>query len=197
MRRTEPANRRSSAGDRAVAAIFHAALCTLFIACLCAGAGCAVSHAPPGWLDAPGHSRAFGGWIVVERLDGPEQLRGELISIEADSLLVLDDLVLVSLPLACVSKADLTGYAASSGIASWTVLGTLSTASHGFLLLLSAPVWLVAGISASAAETHAPHFKHPPSSWEALRPFARFPQGMPPGLSRTSLRPKVDRYEYK
>jgi len=187
-----------------VAAVFHASPCqaafwTLLIACLCTGAGCAVSHAPPGWLDTPGHSRAFGGWIVVDRLDGEAGLEGELIAIEAESLLVLEDRAqaLVSISLADVRKADLTGYAASSAIASWTVLGTLSTASHGFFLLLSAPVWLVAGISASAAETYAPHVKRPPSSWEAMRPFARFPQGMPPGLARTSLRSKVDRYWYR
>jgi len=58
----------------------------------------------------------------------------------------------------------------------WTVVGSVSTLSHGVALIFSLPVWLIAGIaSAATAADPRPRVE----TCEALRPSTRFPQGIP------------------
>jgi hypothetical protein len=77
-------------------------------------------------------------------------------------------------------------HAARSGYATWTALGVMSTFSHGVFLVLTAPVWAGVGAYATSVYTRAPLVMT--LSVEALRPYARFPQGIPPGLDRGTLR---------
>jgi hypothetical protein len=116
-------------------------------------------------------------------------VQGELIAIDADTIHVLADGRLVSLARAAVCCAELTAYRMDvSELQLWTVLGIVSTASHGFVLLLTAPIWAIAGTFATSAASYAPRVVS--TDPVVLQAFARFPQGMPAGFDRTTLRSK-------
>jgi hypothetical protein len=135
---------------------------------------------------------AFGGWAAVRFGDtaSPNVVQGELIAATSDSLFVLslrDSLHVVA--RSAVNELKLTGYDSNWGYLSiWTFLGTLSTASHGAFLILSAPVWIIGGSVATASQSRRPIYTNPPL--DVLQQFARFPQGMPPGVARQALQIK-------
>ncbi len=158
-------------------------------------AGCASSTAPRGWLPqaVEAQSAAHGGWLSL-RVNGGSRgavHEGELLAIQADSIFILEHGTCFGLPTAQVVKATLTAYDANTRLlAIWTLGGTLSTASHGVGLILSAPVWIIAGTAATASQSRAPQTTFTPATWEKTRAYARFPQGLPEGLDRSSLRSK-------
>lgn len=58
----------------------------------------------------------------------------------------------------------------------WSIIGTVSTFTHGFYALISAPVWAVAG---SISTTVGWNPRLGLESCRSARPYARFPQGVP------------------
>jgi len=171
----------------------RAGLALFAVLALGPSAGCFQSTAPPGWLPTPEDAshQAFGSWVRIEDRSGnrPAVIEGELIAVDRDTIHVHTSGRLVSLPGASVGSVTLTKFRIEYGsVAMWAALGTLSTASHGFGLILSAPVWMLAGTAATSAASRAPRVQS--TDPQTLRPFARFPQGIPPGLDRTTLRPK-------
>ncbi len=156
------------------------------------GAGCASTTAPPGFLPTAQDSQRVGrgGWITASFGIGAEEfgVDGELVAVDKDSLYVLSDGGLDAVALSSIRKAKLMSYRSGSGEpALWTLLGTLSTASHGVGLIITAPVWILVGSSIAAGQSHAPELKRPEHAWAELRAFARFPQGLPHDLDRDSL----------
>ncbi len=157
--------------------------------------GCAGSRAPRGWLSIPSkaQSEAYGGWITVYSNSEKNKIiaDGELIAVEADSLFVLQGAELVSLAWSDVSKAQLTAYdSKKGGLALWTTLGSLSTASHGLALGLSLPLWIIIGTTTTTSQSHAPNYTYPQRSWQDLVMFSRFPQGLPDEIDRSNILPK-------
>ncbi len=65
----------------------------------------------------------------------------------------------------------------------WTAGGTAATITHGWMLIFTAPVWLIAGISTSVAESASGYGNAEGPGLDALYQFARFPQGPPPMLT--------------
>jgi len=178
------------------------------ILALLVAAGCAHTGAPRGWLDPPERAAvdAYGGWIDVRRSGADGRLsdvRGELIALAQDSVLVLADSGLVAVAYSQISKADLMAY--DSGAGDWMVLsliGALTTVTHGFGAVVTFPVWILTGAVATAAQSRIP-LHHAQSrgrgpdatgSWLELRAWARFPQGLPDGVSRDVLKPKPPRH---
>lgn len=192
--------------------LYRAIATTLLAGFAC---GCARTSAPPGFLPSKkGASKdPYGAWIDI-RHHAPEDVRthfrtrGELIAAEAESVHVLTDAGWRTIPITDIDKATLTLY--SSGAhwqALWGILGFLSTASHGFYLAISAPVWLGTAITTTAIATREPrivlHARKERSStedtqtsanpalwdddWNGIRRYARFPQGPPPEIDRTAL----------
>jgi hypothetical protein len=87
-----------------------------------------------------------------------------------------------------VQRAELTGYdSQASELAAWTVLGTLSTASHGVGLILTAPFWVISGAASTAKQSRCGYVRYPPAIREDFLPYARFPQGLPPEVDRSRL----------
>lgn len=171
----------------------------LFAVLLCAFAvlamGCASTTAPSKWLPRPDQTQALahGGWISVHYAEGRTmlQVHGELIAIHADSMFVLPADGLKVIPTAKINQAKLTAYDANWGpLATWSVLGTLSSASHGIGLIFSAPVWILTGTIATSAQSHAPQLTFPRRSWNEFRMYTRFPSGLPKGINRQYLLPK-------
>jgi hypothetical protein len=162
------------------------------VAVIASVGGCYRPSAPPGWLSRPEEARqAFGSWIDIQPRPGSpaQRVAGELIAIDADSVHILADGRLLSLPTPSLCCVTLTAFRMDyTALQLWTVIGTLSTASHGVGLILSAPAWVIAGTGAASVASVAPRIRSTDPA--ALRPFARFPQGMPPGLDRATLRSK-------
>jgi hypothetical protein len=125
---------------------------------------CMRASAPPGWLPHVEEvgSDPYGAWAEVSysihrhRLD----VRGELVTIERDSLFVLSDSTLVGVPFAARPVAH---------------------------------IWVYEGgtMVASASYARLPFTSIQSEDFERLRPYARFPEGFPPGLDRVTLRPRV------
>jgi hypothetical protein len=162
------------------------------LASLTAG-GCFYTTAPPRWLPRPEEAQreAHGGWMRVEyRVDSSVKvIEGELIAAATDSVYVLGPDTLVVLPTAAVSKGTLTAYDVGlDKLVMWTILGTLSTASHGYFLVLTGPLWILAGTASAASASKDPRVQStdPP----LIQKFARFPQGLPGDLDRRTLRRK-------
>jgi hypothetical protein len=90
-----------------------------------------------------------------------------------------------------VKKGLVARYSSEAGpIAGFAALGVVSTISNGYLLGITAPLWIITGIVASSNESRAPLRGVPPLVWADLAVYARFPQGLPPGIDLGEIRPK-------
>jgi hypothetical protein len=166
------------------------------LAALAVLASCATNTAPSRFLPSPAEAQtdAFGGWIELRvRSAGRDRsVEGELLAVTADSVWVLTGSGWEVAPTSAVRRGKLTGYDSRWGaVAGYALLGTLSTISNGWLLIFTAPVWMITGTAAAASQSHQPERKTPPLSWSDLAAFARFPQGVPPQTGPGDLRPKL------
>ena len=157
--------------------------------------GCASPRAPRGWLPDAGEAQkeAYGAWISVEydNVSSEQVLDGEFIAVGDDSIFVLTRDRLIAVPVEEIKRGRLTTYDPNHGLlALWTVGGSISTPSHGWFLVASLPVWIISGSIATVAQSYAPIEKFPADSWDDLRKYARFPDGLPEGLNRKALKSK-------
>jgi len=146
--------------------------------------------------------RALGGWIAVTQSDG-SVLDGELISIEPETVHVLawsasapaqspfarHPHELVEVPRSRIRHARLFRYPRQS-YALWGTLGGLSTITHLVLLVITLPAWIAVTVSANRNEANAVLLDYPEHRLEEISIWARFPQGMPPGLPTSAVFPR-------
>lgn len=180
--------------------------------------GCAASRAPYGWSDLPMNVGAsvYGAWIDVDtcvggalpsrslgrdefgypirpfRLGVCRNLAGELLAAARDTLWILGANRVYLVPLRKVATGRLTRFDAggAGGISAWTALGCVSTVSNGYYLVLTLPFWIVAGVVASNSRTHEAELPLPGTPLPRLSSWARYPQGLPPGLDPNRVPPK-------
>ena len=161
-------------------------------------AACTSNPAPKGWL-APAPeavSDPFGAWVRIELAPAGNQtpLGGELIAVAVDSVFVLTpDARFHAIAQADVTWARVAHYDSQFGqLGTWTMLGSVTTLSHGWFLSLSLPVWTIWGSLTTGAQSRAPleDVREGKNSWEAVGKYARFPQGLPPDVDRGRLQPK-------
>lgn len=161
-----------------------------------AASGCAGINAPSGSVPpvALAPQDPFGGWAGVwADKDYRPTFQGELIAIGPDSVFVLVGDSLVARSLAGIRRVRVVGYDPKAGdLQSWTLVGTVSTLSHGVVLIISAPAWLLLGsvITSTSAHSSEINVPAPHRTWDDLKPYARFPQGMPADVDRGALRPR-------
>ncbi len=131
-------------------------------------------------------SQAFGGWIVIHTIDHRE-VSGELLAVDADRVYLLPaaGAHLHWVKRAAVTTAVLFEYEAG-GFGAWGLLGSLSTASHGYFLVFSFPIWVLSSTITNAEESRHMILHYPQAGWDALARWARFPQGLPAKLTRRS-----------
>lgn len=178
----------------------------LALAVALTAAGCASNPAPHGFLAEAGQEiyDARGAWIELELIgtkSGSGWLNGELLATDADSVHVLVPMTrdsrrgrVLSFEWGEVRTWRARAYDRGTGTyAAYTAAGTVSTLSHGLFLVISAPVWLIAGSAITGAESRAADFDETDRQSE-LRPWARFPQGLPPGLDVEGLTLRFDAY---
>lgn len=149
--------------------------------------------APPGVLVEPAAAQqdAFGGWVAVELVAGAGRthIAGELIATSRDTIWVLaaDGAHAIAAPR--VQRASVTGYDSQAGaVGRAAAIGAIATLSHGIFLVFTAPAWIATGAFGSRAQAREPVRTAGPHDLPALASFARFPQGMPPGLALDTLR---------
>jgi len=155
---------------------------------------CAGNTAPAGFLVPPrlAQTEAYGGWVEM-LVTGGARVDGELIAVTADSVWVLGTASVV-VPVANVRQGKLTTVESQVGnVAGATGLGVVSTISNGILLVFTMPLWIIVGTAAGSSQSYAPERRVPPLHWAELNGFARFPQGLPDGVSLASLRAKPRR----
>lgn len=132
-------------------------------------------------------SDARGGFAVVT-VPGKGVFHGELIAISPLEVWVLVGDAMLHEPLARVSKLEIHPYRVPvGGLAATGALGTLSTLSHGFFLVISAPLWIVTTVISGAMYSRTARERYDGGNWDELAKWARFPQGMPAGLTREEL----------
>ena len=160
--------------------------------------GCASTTAPRGWLpsNSQTQSQTFGSWIQVHYnsdSDKDQFIDGELIALDTDTLYILTDQRFQSIAKPDITKARLVSYDSKAGSMGGLVfLGTLSTLSHGAFLILTAPfLWMIGGGATAASQSLKPIIDYPDRSLEDFQHYARFPQGLPRGISLAKLKPKL------
>ena len=150
-----------------------------------------------------GHYAAspYGRHVEVVPVPGATQssVSGELIAVSADSVWVLAHLGLLTVPLAQVDAVRVTrhGFTAGKALLWSAVAGTISglalaaacgAADEGDCAGVFPSVLLtwgiVGGISAATVSGSA-RLRLGRTEWERLRPYARFPQGIPEQFPRT------------
>jgi hypothetical protein len=149
--------------------------------------GCATNPAPRAYrVSSDDYPRnPMGSWVQVS---GDQFSRsGELIAVGDNGLfLTLGDRQarriehLTFVRFADAREIRVYAHDTGNGIAALTMLGVLSTLSHGFVLILSAPTWVLSGSVANAAAGYAGHYTYKNAEVARLMRFARFPQGLPP-----------------
>src|SRR5262249_32903974 len=123
------------------------------------------------------------------QLAGERHETGELIAADSDRFWILtNEPRLVTVPVASVERAWFGVYSTNEGaLGAWTGVGSLSTISHGAFLIISFPVWLAVGVTASAVESGRGLVTYPPTKLAVVRRYARFPQGLPAGVGFEQL----------
>ncbi|GEM_PF-2642350 len=132
-----------------------------------------------------------GAWVVATSRAGWE-VQGELISVTSEYVHILrvgqPGAALIYLRTTDLSRARVYMYESEGGLGAIGLLGTLSTISHGFVLLLTAPVWIIATAIAVAAETNHVELDYPEdNSLTEISHWARFPQGIPASVDEEAL----------
>jgi len=116
-------------------------------------------------------------------------IEGELIAIDSTEITVLlaEKRTCVTFPLNEVKLFKLT-YAQPKHYG-WTIpVYTLATIAHGLVAGITAPVNLIVTISVTASGENAFAYSDKNMTYEKLRMFARFPQGIPPNIDLESIK---------
>jgi hypothetical protein len=168
---------------------------------------CTSNYAPRNWLPSKETfpQDPYGSWLYVE-IDTPDEFityTGEFIGMEDNTVLLLYGPMVHRIDGASVKYAQLKAIADSrKGYTAWTLLGILSSISHGWFLAFTIPAWIIVGTVSSGVETRAGVFiEHDPGRdwWRNMSRFSRFPQGIPSEVNIDSLwfspRPEPARVE--
>jgi hypothetical protein len=147
----------------------------------------------------------LGADVVVKprRRDAGPILRGELLAVSVDSLWIVGPTTLTALPLADLAGVQVRRFRSGASTALvWGLLGGLlsgglltaacSTVNEGGgcagVMVFSLITWGLWG-GVGAATLSGSSVRTLPPTEPALGPYARFPQGLPPGVDRQLLAP--------
>jgi hypothetical protein len=150
---------------------------------------CATNHIPSNWLPSAKEttSNIYGGWIEIKSRQS--KLWGELIAVDKDTVFIADT-SMRTVATNDILKAQLYTYKSETDIITIieVIAGTLSTITHGFRLILTAPLWIIFGPIAIIHRYNEPIISFPDKPLKDFTPFSRFPQGLPPKLNRSTIK---------
>jgi hypothetical protein len=114
---------------------------------------------------------------------------GELLAVHSTVLVVMTDAgVVYYIPVGDVQAVRLHLMpVAPEHLGVWGAVGLATTPTHGGFLILTAPMWIVGTIAATALDTNASRPKLSGPDVAHLWQYARFPQGLPEGFDTTAL----------
>jgi hypothetical protein len=129
-----------------------------------------------------------GGWIEIVHGNG-STVHGELIAVGPAALVVLTPTnEVVDDPISTFQSAELFEYdTAYSKLYSWGALGAASTLTQGYFAIIVAPIWLATTIATSAIQSRTARLTYPDDPWSEFAKWARFPQGLPAGITPQDL----------
>lgn len=165
-----------------------------FVLIIALFANCSVVSAPQGTVPSRKELQtdAFGAWFSGKQGTQKILVQGELVAIDGDSLFILMRDTLRAMLTSDFDTARIIVYnteAKTYGI--WTGILTGVSLLTGYYAALTLPLSLGIGITTYLDEKNRIHsFDHPPHGWPEISKYARFPQGMPPGLDKRTLRSK-------
>lgn len=176
---------------------FHKIILTLFALVLFSS--CATTNAPEGWLpqaeDIP--SDPYGAWCTLSistnsNLNNMSEsiVSGELIAVDDSSVYILNDILIERIDHNSILKSVIELDSKHYEYGTHSCMGTLSTISHGFFSIFTAPLWILFGWTAAVGETYRDRFVgNPPDKlyWSTAQKFSRFPQGISSDLDYRSL----------
>lgn len=130
-----------------------------------------------------------GSFILVKAQD--LKVKGELIAIQDDKLFILTSTnmqkSIVTVSVSAVKKYRIH-YARSRGYG-WTIpIFTAFTLTHGILMLITGPLNLVTTTIVTVSSNRAYSYDNKDITYDKLKMFARFPQGVPAGVKVEEIR---------
>lgn len=133
-------------------------------------------------------TNAYGSYIAIKG-QSRGVIRGELIAADTTQLTVLarkgEAQWMTDVPITSIKSFKLRYSNANYG---WTVpVYSLSTISHGWFLLLTLPANLIVTSVAATNGKKVSQYTEKTIAYEKLPMFARFPQGLPPQVERSSI----------
>lgn len=130
----------------------------------------------------------YGAYIVVKSNAAPT-LRGELIAVQSDSLFVMDE-ELMEMAIRPLNQVDefYLRYAQPKHYSYTIPLAAAWSISHGKYAVITMPINLIATISVTAEGWHSFEYKREDLNNADLAMFARFPQGIPQGLTLAQIK---------
>ena len=138
-------------------------------------------------IERVGAVPVHGAHVVVDRVGG-FRVKGELIAADPTRLVVLTDATYAQeIPVGDVQALRVRTAEPQQQVPGlWGAAGVLSTPTHGFLLLFSAPTWVVA-TTAAAVDRHMVSWTTvQPAAYPDLWQWARFPAGVPQGWAEAN-----------
>lgn len=130
----------------------------------------------------------YGSYIKLTH-NNKSIIDGELIAIDSNQIVVLADeeKICVTVPVSEVKKFSLE-YAKPKHYG-WSIpVGLVLPFIHGFYSLITLPLHLIVTISVTAAGENAFKYNNKKMTYEELKMFARFPQGIPDNIDIASIK---------
>jgi hypothetical protein len=130
----------------------------------------------------------YGSHIIINRKNS-SKIDGELIAIDSNKIIVLTEgygeCVIVS--ITDVQSFQLR-YAKPKHYG-WTIpVYTLSTITHGYFAYITAPISLIVTICVTSSGESSFKLSEKNITYNKLKMFARFPQGIPPNIDLRSIK---------
>jgi hypothetical protein len=149
-----------------------------------------ISCTSPRYLPEPERipQHPFGSYIQLECKNN-NRFTGELISVEKDHIIVLGENTGKCI---AVEKNQVLAFSlqyAQSRHYGWTIpLSSLVSLSHGMFAIFTFPVNLITTIAVTGAGEGAFVYKSENMTYNELKMFARFPQGLPSNIMLSDIR---------
>ena len=114
---------------------------------------------------------------------------GELIAIDSNKIVVLSEATNKCMTVQINDVKRFTLRYAEPKHYGWTIpVYTLATIGHGALLILTAPINFIVTILVTASGENAFQYSDKNMTYDKLKMFARFPQGIPPNIDLASIK---------
>lgn len=134
------------------------------------------------------NASTHGSYIMVNHKN-KGKVKGELISVDSHEMIVLreNDMKCIELPLTGIRGFKLV-YAEPRHYG-WTIpLYTLATIAHGAFAVFTMPLNLIFTVALTTGAENAFTYKKDDITFEQLKMFSRFPQGIPPGIGLSEIK---------